>query len=430
MAGSRIAQPPERKHRGWRFILGVGAMPWVQGPSLRGHPRLSRAQKLLLALVLVLPTLGIGSVSPVLAAGQFTFLAAGFTQDLYGLDAGFLGGVAFASNGDPLVDNCVGGGGSLHRYDHATTLPLVHGTSTLHPESTVPSGAGCGLTNHPNGAIYTNTFGGVVKLDATTGVQLGGPFGAGGNVLGIAPDPQTGNLVYVESGGTIGFVNPGLTASGTFSTVTNGHLVDGIFFDPTGNFLFMSDRAPTFQLAILRHDGSLVQNVPMTSEPDGIAFHSTGAPFVLTSNTNGTMTRFDFPGNDFTKAPTQSVFASGGFRGDLTQVGGDGCLYLTQNGTRYDDGTVASTNSLVRICPGFAPPPGVNQCTPTGNLLGNPGFETAIASQGPAPGNWIVKQSTPPTVSQPSHPVHSGSCLLYTSPSPRDLSTSRMPSSA
>ena len=29
------------------------------------------------------------------------------------------------------------------------------------------------------------------------------------------------------------------------------------------------------------------------------------------------------------------------------------------------------------------------------------------------------------------HPAHSGkSCLLYTSPSPRDLSTSRMPSSA
>src|SRR5690348_14295204 len=81
-----------------------------------------------------------------LAAGQFTTFATGFTQELYGLEPGFLGGVAFAPNGDPVADNCVGGGGSLHRWDHATTLPTVNGTSTLHPESTMPSSAGCGLT--------------------------------------------------------------------------------------------------------------------------------------------------------------------------------------------------------------------------------------------------------------------------------------------
>ncbi|HEX8091506.1 MAG TPA: HYR domain-containing protein, partial [Blastocatellia bacterium] len=66
--------------------------------------------------------------------------------------------------------------------------------------------------------------------------------------------------------------------------------------------------------------------------------------------------------DDFTQAPSQSVFASGGFRGDLTQVGPDGCLYVTQNGTRYNDGTVTNENSLVRICGGFAPPPGVGGC--------------------------------------------------------------------
>ena len=51
-----------------------------------------------------------------------------------------------------------------------------------------------------------------------------------------------------------------------------------------------------------------------------------------------------------------SLFASGGFRGDLSQVGADGCLYLTQDGTRYDDGTVTNEDSLVQICGGFAPP--------------------------------------------------------------------------
>jgi hypothetical protein len=101
----------------------------------------------------------------------------------------------------------------------------------------------------------------------------------------------------------------------------------------------------------------------MTSEPDGISFHAQSPKFVITNNTDGTITRFDFPADDFTQVPVQSVFASGGFRGDLSQVGSDGCVYITQDGTRYNDGTVTDENSLVRICGGFAPPPGVEEDT-------------------------------------------------------------------
>ncbi|MBI3465375.1 MAG: DUF11 domain-containing protein [Planctomycetes bacterium] len=152
------------------------------------------------------------------------------------------------------------------------------------------------------------------------------------------------------------------TTSGTFSTMTGSTNVDGIFFDPSGEFLFLSNRDPIDRLTILRRDGSLVQHVPMSEEPDGIAFHASTPRFVVTNNdTGGNMTRFDFPGDDFTRVPTQSVFASGGFRGDLTQVGPDGCLYLTQDRTRYDNGVVTSQNSLVRICGGFVPPFGVPQ---------------------------------------------------------------------
>src|SRR5207253_5561716 len=76
---------------------------------------------------------------------------------------------------------------------------------------------------------------------------------------------------------------------------------------------------------------------------------------------------FDFPNGDYAAAPTQSEFASGGFRGDLLQVGPDGCIYATQGqffnrndflGARYEDGTTTMENSLVRICGGFAIPPG------------------------------------------------------------------------
>jgi uncharacterized repeat protein (TIGR01451 family) len=45
----------------------------------------------------------------------------------------------------------------------------------------------------------------------------------------------------------------------------------------------------------------------------------------------------------------------------MTQVGPDGCVYVTQGGTRYDDFTEATDDSVVRICGsgGFTPPPGI-----------------------------------------------------------------------
>jgi RTX calcium-binding nonapeptide repeat (4 copies) len=295
---------------------------------------------------------------------SFLTLAPGFTQEIFGVHPSFLGGIAFAPDGDPLVANCVNSSGSpLQRFDRQGVAPVVNSTN-LHPVTALPSDAGCGLTNHPNRALYSNTSRGVVKLDPDTGAFLAGPFGPNGNALGIAIDPQTGNLVYVGSDGTIHFVDAALTTTGVFSTVTTGDFVDGILFDPLGDFLFLANRSPSFALTILRRDGTLVQDVPMSSEPDGIAF--TSAPkFMVTNNLDGTMTRFDFPADDFTQVPVQSVFATGGHRGDLVQVGPDGCLFVTQAGTRYDNGALTGENSLVRICTpedddgGFVPPPGV-----------------------------------------------------------------------
>ena len=290
---------------------------------------------------------------------SFLFLQPGFTQDIFGVSQTFMGGVAFAPDGDPWVDQCTNGS-PLHRYDAQSSPPPVHtfpppGTS-LHTESIVPSNAGCGLTNGVN-SLYTNTSSGVIKLNENTGAQTGGPFGPGGNALGITVQPSTGDLIYVGSSGTLYKVNAALTTSSTFSTVTAGNFVDGIAFDPTGKFLFVSNRSPSFRLTILDGTtGTLVQHVPMTSEPDGIGFHAAAPKFVVTNNTNGTLTRFDFPFDDYTMVPIQSVFASGGFRGDLSQVGSDGCMYLTQGGTRYNNGDTTGENSLVRICGGFAPP--------------------------------------------------------------------------
>lgn len=286
----------------------------------------------------------------------FPFLQPGFTQGLWAVTPGFLGGIAFAPDGDVCSDPCNRFDTRLHRFDLQATL-LVHGT-LVHPSvagSPFPSGADCGLVSHPNGDLYANAVAGLTRLSPAGGAVVGGPTGPAGNGLGVTVDPQSPHdLVYVASDGTLIRADQDLTTFNTFSTVTQGHWVDGITFDPTGNFMFCASRSLQFRLYVLRRDGSLVQ-LPLTaSEPDGIAFHS-GPMFVLTNNTDGTLTRFDFPQDDFTQVPIQSTFASGGFRGEGSQVGPDGCVYLTQNGSRYDDGTVTTENSIVRICGGFTP---------------------------------------------------------------------------
>ncbi len=324
----------------------------------------------------------------------FLFMQPGFTQELYAADPGFMGGVAFAPDGDVWITPCVFSGGGLRRFDAQTTV-MVNGT-LIHPLVASPaSSTGCGITNHPDGFLYSNTSDGVTRQDGDTGAPAGGPFGPGGNALGITVHPITLELVYVGSDGTLHAVDPAFTTSRTFSGVLTGEFIDGIFFDPSGTYLLTATRTGGFRVSILlASDGSLVQHVSVPSEPDGIAFHASTPKFIVTNNTDGTMTRLDFPGDDFTQPPVESLFASGGFRGDLSQVGADGCLYLTQAGARYDDGTETGENSVVRICGGFAPPPGVSEISlapkVATNQVGETHTVTATVTQDGVPLEGVV----------------------------------------
>ena len=307
----------------------------------------------------------------------FTFLHDGFTQELYATAPGFMGGVAFAPDGDVLVNRCPGPGqnyegSDLRRFDHQSTVVLNGGA--VHPLIvTMPSNAGCGMVNYADGLIYTNTGSGVRGLDPDTGATVRAAFGPGGNGLGMTVDPQTGDLNYVGLDGSILGVDHAFTTNYIFSSVTAGRdFVEYIQFDPSGEFLFAATRGdpgdpdPLSEafLTVIRRDGTLVQDIPIVHdgsrrEPDGIAFHASTPRFVVTTNLDGTMSRFDFADDDYTQAPAITLFASGGFRGDFTQVGADGRLYLTQNGTRFADGTTAKgtgQNSVVAICCGFNPP--------------------------------------------------------------------------
>ena len=313
----------------------------------------------------------VAAAAPAYAAGQYTSGDPTIQQSLYGVATAFLGGVAFAADGSPLVTECRSSGSPLHRFDAGTLLPTTNGTTTLHPATTIASSAGCGLTNHPDGTLYSNTAAGVTNLDPATGALLR-TIGVPGNSLGITVDPRTGNVVYVGADCwwtqtcTIWSTDPVTGTTNAFAVLpgfTESNLVDGIAFDPTGGYLFLSNRSPAFRVTIVDRTGAIVQDVPLPREPDGIAFHVVGSKYVAVNDTAGDVDRLDFPLGSYALPPTLSTMAAGGFRGDLSQVGPDGCLYVTQDGARYDDGTTTGDDSLVRFCPGFAPPPGVGDIT-------------------------------------------------------------------
>jgi sugar lactone lactonase YvrE len=295
------------------------------------------------------------------AAGEsFLVLKPGFTQEIVGLSATFIGGVAFAPNGDPWVDDC--GGGQLMRFDLQRIAPPIHGTQ-LHPVTIVNSAVDCGLANHPDGFIYSNTLDGVVQVNANTGLPTGKVVGPPGNRFGIATDPQTGDLVYVTGPdcfpgfpGPCGIetVDPVTGVASVFVALPGVTFIDGIAFEPGGSRLFLSNFSARSVIVIDRsapgaRNGTVNREIPISATPDGIAFHRDG--FLVTSNGGGTLTKIVLGPPD-----VLSTFASGGGRNDLSQVGPDGCLYTTQDSfTRFDDGTVTSDSSLVRICPGFIP---------------------------------------------------------------------------
>ncbi len=145
-------------------------------------PRVLTRALLALALVasLVMPPASVHAA----ANDPFTFLAPGFTQELYATDLPWVGGVAFAPSGD-----AVEAFQKLYRIDSTQTI-TVHG-STVHPTTQLSGTLWIGLANSQDNGIYANTSAGVIRVDSTTGSTIAGPFGPNGNGFGIVSDPKT-----------------------------------------------------------------------------------------------------------------------------------------------------------------------------------------------------------------------------------------------
>lgn len=349
---------------------------------------------------------------------SFTSLTSPFTQELYGVTAspvvvngadGFMGGVAFTPTGDVWAPEC--GGFNLHRFDRLGSTPDGHGGS-VRPESIVdqstyaPAPTGCGVVNHGSPymgieTMFANTDTGLWPLEAATGTPiLGGPLNSmtvnAGNGRGIDLDPisvPTNHIVYLGAD-----CDPAMRPAAVACTLWDYDMTAGstkafarfhraatetlesLYFAPDGSSAFVSYRdssASTQGLAVISRpvaliatksvidDSQLVRRITMSAMPQGVAFRASG-DFAVTLNEDGTMTRLTFPTLNFSGVPTQSSFASGGFRGGLLRVGADGCIYAPQgrvagdtSGVRFSDNAVASSDSVVRVCGGFSPSPGV-----------------------------------------------------------------------
>jgi hypothetical protein len=343
---------------------------------------------------------------------SFTSLTSPFTQELYGVTANpvvvdgtdaFIGGVAFTPDGSVWAAECYGY--HYHHFDRQGHVPDGHG-GTVRPETLVDNSSatpfGCGIVNHPDqyagvDTVFANTFSGLWPIYADTGLPiLGGPLNSfianAGNGRGIDVDPvrqPTSHVVYVAAD-----CDPALGESATCTLwgydLTSGNTtafarfsrvptesIESLYFTPTGDHVFLSYRdTDTRGLLVIRRrlsplsngaidDSQIVGRIPMSSMPQGVAFRSAG-DFAVTLNEDGTMTRLTFPVPDFTGVPVQSTFASGGFLGGLLRVGADQCIYAPQgrmpggtSGVRYGDNAVGSSDSIARICGGFAPAPGV-----------------------------------------------------------------------
>ena len=312
------------------------------------HPLLS------CAIVAIRAAVALSAQSQPFSSG----VPAGFTQELYAVSTGGYGGIAFAPNGDVWMTECQFNNGSLHRFSASTTI-MVNGTN-IHPEIAVaPSDTGCGLVNHPNGLMYSVTTDGITELDPNTGAvlrTLGDP-----GFLSLVVDPRTDRLIYnhvfgcPDTGACLYTLDPVTGDNRLFISFSADQVtgIDGIVFDPSGERLYISAALGyDTRVAVIRRTGKTKGVLERFLgdgkglSPDGLVFHR-GHHELFTNDNAGTITQWDV-NNDI-----ETTFASGGFRGDLANVGSDGCAMLSQNATRYADGTETSDSSIVRVCGGF-----------------------------------------------------------------------------
>jgi hypothetical protein len=307
-------------------------------------------------------------------AAQFTTLNPAYTQQIYaGPNVGLPG--AWMPSGEMLARKS--NVNQILEYPVASNA-VYQGTNTRNPVvHTITNLAnGSNLARATNGFLYLPTQLGLQRVDsnnwalpAVTVPSVGGP-GYGVNTL------PNGNVVY-----SAGFSGPGSNEIHIYNPTLNSDalvfnspgLIDDIETSLTG--LIALAGQTNNNIILLNSSGGLIQTIPTTNFPDGLAFATTASPPALYSNDNqGTITRYDF-GSGYSSPPTNvQVIASGGSYGDIactgmckfyvTQFFNNGYHGSASFGTHWDNGVTNNDPSIIEIGSAkgclFDPPVGFN----------------------------------------------------------------------
>ena len=286
------------------------------------------------------------AIVTVLAAGgaqamPYTYLDPGYTAEIYAADTNYTYTLGVAFVGNTLYRSNDNGG--LYVVDPVNTT-TVNGT-TVHPFTGPTSVGGSGWTGRgivSDGTyLYGNQGGGLRKIDVNTLTSTILPNSVGG-AYGIQ-FLSDGSLVYNNSSEVRRYDFTTQTDTVFYTGVSFG---DGLYVTPDDHVVVADLSAST--ILVLNSSGSLVNSFTSSHAADGTAY---GQGAIFKANTDGTVTRVDFSGPNFTGSATETLIASGVFYHDLATVGPDNSFYITVLGAHYEDGSQGpyGNGSVIRL---------------------------------------------------------------------------------
>ena len=257
-------------------------------------------------------------------------------------------------------------------------------------------GNGNGITNGTDGYIYANAVSGLYRIDPATWTAV--RVGLNGYYHGISALPD-GRIVNQASGGNLIYIYD--PSTGVQSLLYNpGTFIDDLTTTDTG-YVLLADYYG-HKVRVIDSNGNFINAGNIHTSPDGMAY---GDGSIYSANVDGTISRTDFSGPNFTGTATETIVASGGYYGDLSSVGPDGSFYISTNGLHYDNGVSASGWGIVKISKagGFSTPPGVPSNKPP---VADAGAAQTVECTGSSSANATLNGSA-------SHDPDAGDVLTY-----------------
>ena len=299
-------------------------------------PRLSKTMAVLGASML---TLGAQAALVATPNGPLAHLDDAYTASIYSYDTNASVGLGWDAGGHLIRTN---GNGSIF-VNSLTADTTVHGTSTLHSETqhVIGNGLSYGIAMGNDGYLYGTGSSGLVKIDPITYSSSIVAGTAGG---GFAMNVLSNGKIAYSAGSTTFLYDP---AAHTNTAIYNsGTSNDDLAVTPDGYIIVAALGA--CRSDIITQTGALVRSITTAHCADGMAY---GQGSIFKNNTDGTLTRLDFAGPNYSGAFTESLVADGFSYGDWAAVGPDNALYMNVLQARFADGTTVSQpwSTIVRL---------------------------------------------------------------------------------